>query len=292
MVERYLLELKSWQKEANCTNCNREFITSKYRLKENNNGNVFCSRKCYNEFRSKYYVGDKASVYKKIKTNCSCCNKEILVPPNKFDVKNKDGENHIFCSRECYYKFRSEYYVGDKLYNTGNKMSKDFCDKVRKATLKQYANGVLNRQTIPQKIVNNLLDELNIKYTNEKTIGYYSVDNYLDDYNLIIEVMGDYFHTNPNKYNVKDINDMQHKDIIRDKRKHTYIKKHNNIEILYLWENEIKTDAMLCKKLIKKYVQNNGRLDDYNSFNFFIYDNKLKLKNNIINPYFISPPND
>lgn len=38
---------------------------------------------------------------------------------------------------------------------------------------------------------------MNIKYINEKTFKYYSVDNYLVDYNLIIEIMGDYFHANP-----------------------------------------------------------------------------------------------
>lgn len=284
------MDLKSWQRIVNCTCCGKEFITTKYKIENNNNGNIFCSHECYSIYRSKYYIKDKASVYKKQKASCSNCKKEILVPPNKLKCKNKDGDNHIFCCRECYYNFRKTYYVGDKLYNTGKKMDKSFCGKVRSNTLKQYANGILDRQTQPQRIINSFLDELNIPYINEKTIGYYSVDNYLTKNDLIIEVMGDYFHANPNKYAEQELNNMQRKDITRDMRKHTYIMKYYNIEILYIWENEIKNNINLCKKLILEYINNNGKLNDYNSFNFFICKEKLTLKEKIVNPYFIKNP--
>lgn len=107
---------------------------------------------------------------------------------------------------------------------------------------------------------------------------------------MIIEVIGDYFHTNPNKYLEQELNNMQRKDITRDMRKHTYIKKYYNIDILYIWENEIKNNIDLCKTLILEYINNNGQLNDYNSFNFFICKEKLTLKKEIINPYFIKNP--
>lgn len=73
--------------------------------------------------------------------------------------------------------------------------------------------------------------------------------------------MGDYFHVNPLIYtDSNEINNMQKKDIDRDKSKHTYI---------------------------KKYIESNGKLEEYNSFNFSFCDNNLKLNNNIIKPYFI-----
>ena len=169
-------------------------------------------------------------------------------------------------------------------------MDENFCDKVRNATLKQYSLGILDRQTIPQKIVNDILLDNQINYINEKTIGYYSVDNYLIDCNLIIEVMGDYFHSNPQIYNLEELNDMQNKDLNRDKRKHTYIQKYNSIEILYLWESDIKDRKDVCEQLILSYIANNGKLDDYNSFNFYLCNNKLQLKENKINPYFIITP--
>ena len=156
------------------------------------------------------------------------------------------------------------------------------------ATLKQYQDGILDRQTTPQKIINNILLKNNIDYVNEKVFKYYSVDNYLTDYNLIIEVMGDYFHVNPFIYkDINTINDMQKKDIDRDKRKHTYIKKYHDIEILYLWETDIKNNHLLCENLIKKYIESNGKLEEYNSFNFSFYNDTLKLNEKIVKPYFI-----
>lgn len=170
-------------------------------------------------------------------------------------------------------------------------MNEDFCNKVRKATLKQYANGILDRQTKPQILVNSILSKNNIRFINEKTFKYYSVDNFLNKYDLIIEVMGDYFHANPNIYrNCSTLNDMQKKDIARDKRKRTYIEKYYNIKILYIWESDLKTDQELCERLILKYVDNGGILDDYNSFNYHMEKDKVILNNIIINPYFMITP--
>lgn len=227
----------------------------------------------------------------KKKVRCNNCGKEFEKIPSLTHNVNKQGESHNFCCYECYYEFRKKYYVGENLYNTGKKMDESFCNKVREATLKQYQDGVLDRQTIPQKIVNDILSKNNINYVNEKIFKYYSVDNYLTDYNLIIEVMGDYFHVNPIVYNdIEVINDMQRKDINRDKRKRTYIKKYYNLDILYLWETDIKNNLLLCEKLIKEYIKLNGKLEEYNSFNFSYYNDTLQLNKNIINPYFISTP--
>lgn len=221
---------------------------------------------------------------------CSNCGKSFERIPSLSHIENKEGKVHNFCCLDCYWKFRSTYYVGDKLYNTGKKMGKDFCDKVRENTLKQYKEGKFNKQTKPQLIVNEILSKNNISFINEITFGYYSVDNYLQKHNLIIEVMGDYFHANPTKYlNINDLDNIQKKDIIRDKRKNTYISKYYNINILYLWEYDVNYHQELCERLILEYIKNNGKLSDYHSFNFFFDENLLKLKNNIINPYFDNP---
>lgn len=237
-------------------------------------------------------TGENNPNYKgKEKVICNNCGKEFERIPALAKLTNSFGENHNFCCKECYWEFRKKYYVGDKLYNTGIKMSDEFCNKVRENTLKQYSNGILNRQTLPQKKINSILNEMNIKYINEKTFKYYSVDNYLEDYDLIIEIMGDYFHANPTIYNNYDtLNKMQKKDVIRDKRKNTYIKKYYNIDILYLWESDIDNNPIICKKLIEKYIKNKGKLDDYNSFNFLLYNDTLKLKTNIVDPYFKNNP--
>lgn len=101
--------------------------------------------------------------------------------------------------------------------------------------------------------------------------------------------MGDYFHANPNKYNYNDLDKIQLKDVVRDKSKHTYIVRYHQIEVLYLWENEINLHPELCKQLISKYIENKGIIENYNSFNFHIEDDRLQINQNIINPYFITP---
>ena len=254
---------------------------------------------------SKYKCGEKANGFNSSHVACSFCQKDIVVPKYKTKAQNKNGESHLFCSKECYYAFRKQYYVGDKLYNTGRKkkctgiaaqragrkMSPSFCEKVRKATLQQYADGTLNRQSKPQQIVNTILNSLTIPYVNERTVGYYAFDNYLIKENLYIEVMGDYFHANPNIYSFDMCNTMQLKDIERDQRKHTYIVKYENIEPLYLWETDILCRRDLCEALILLYIQQNGHLDDYQSFNYQ-FDNEQLVYQFIQNPYFLKIRND
>ena len=126
---------------------------------------------------------------------------------------------------------------------------------------------------------------MNITYTNEKNLNFYAVDNYLDDYDLIIEVMGDYWHINPLRFSTK-INDHQRKRIVVDKSKHTYIKDKFSIDILYLWEMDIINNKELCQKLIQLYVNQKGVLENYHSFNYHLTDSgEIKLNNILILPY-------
>lgn len=139
--------------------------------------------------------------------------------------------------------------------------------------------------TKPQRIINSLLNKLNISYKNEETFKYYSIDNYLTEYNLAIEVMGDFWHCHPLKYETSNKYDIHKKTISRDKAKHTYINKYNNIEILYLWESDIYDNLDVCEELIKLYITQNGKLNNYHSFNYSLIDGKLTLNNNLIIPY-------
>lgn len=270
--------------KVQCENCGKTIETHMCKLK--NNRHIFCSRKCYHQARSKFYTGENATKYNSQQRQCDYCGKMMLLPLNRLQHTNKMGENHNFCSCECYAKFRSQYYVGEKLYNTGIKMSDEFKEKCRINTVNCYKTGKLTRQTKPQRIVNNILDSQKIAYVNEQSFKYYAVDNYLCDYDLIIEVMGDYFHANPLLYDFEQLNAMQHKDIARDKRKSTYIDRYHGIKILYLWESDIKNRPLLCEKLILEYIKGK-KLSNYHSFNYTISENQLVLNDKIINPYFL-----
>ena len=151
--------------------------------------------------------------------------------------------------------------------------------------LRELSNGEISKtNSLPQQIIDKLLEGLDIKSEREKNMKYYCVDNYLNDYNLIIEIQGDYWHCNPQKFNNK-ITKIQYNRTIKDKEKHTYIKNKYNIEILYLWESDILKNINLCKKLILEYINKNGILENYHSFNYVIDDGKLKLNKDIIISY-------
>lgn len=136
-------------------------------------------------------------------------------------------------------------------------------DYIRMATLDGTRNSLQTSSV--QSTINNLLDDMGILFEEEYDIEYYLVDCYLTDYNLMIEVQGDFWHCSPllNKNSVGIKN-----NVVKDKRKHTYVTNKYNIEILYLWESDVRGNIDLCKMLIETYIQSGGKLDNYHSFNY------------------------
>lgn len=246
-----------------CEICGELYETKK------NSTQRFCSPKCQGKWQSTQ-TGVLNPRYKKIEFNCENCGKKKIV--KKYHYESCE---HHFCSDKC----RSDWYR-DNVYRTF-----EWREKSRKQGAKILSKRQVKLDTKPQIIINELLKTMDISYINEQVYTYYAVDNYLDKENLIIEVMGDYWHSNPLIYDSK-LNSMQIKRIYKDKTKHTYIAKYYNIEILYLWENDIYNRLDVCKELIKIYIANHGILTNYHSFNYKLNEGKLELKNEIIKPYF------
>lgn len=160
--------------------------------------------------------------------------------------------------------------------------------------LKNLANGTARRlnkmdrlNSDIQCITNQILEDMGVAFEREKCFDYYSCDNYLSDYNLIIEVMGDYWHANPTIYNEarRASNEIQCKTVLKDKQKKGYISGHYNIPILYLWGKDLFKDPGKCKALIKEFIDNHGALKNYHSFNYHLDDNGLHLNDNMILSY-------
>ena len=224
--------------------------------------------------------------YKRIKTSYTNCNKEIHVIPAHYNTTNRFGDNHNFCSKECYWEYRSKYYVGEKSVGANREYTEEQREQARIISLKNSRKSSRFDSKIQLKI-NNLLDGLKINYEREYIMGYYAVDNYLTDYNLVIEVMGDYWHGNPIMFNSKKylLNKIQDSGIHTDKTKSSYIRNHYGINILYLWETDINNNLEKCKNLILSYIDNLGVLSNYHSFNYTYYQNNLSINNTLIIPY-------
>lgn len=266
---------------VNCFNCDQEFEVNESIVKKNKYH--FCSRKCYWDWKKDNLSGENSPLFNRVEVKCANCDSQMHIIP--FDLERN---KHNFCSQECYWEFRSKFYFGENHHLYGTTKTDEEKEKQRILTVKMYKDGVFDRQTSIQKNVNEILDDLNIKYENEYSCKYYSIDNFLLDYNLMIEVMGDYWHSNPIKYKkYDDLNSKQKDGVRRDKSKRTYIKKYHNISVLYLWEKDIIKNKDLCVELIKQYIENKGILDDYNSFNYYLDENnKIQIHKQIISPYF------
>lgn len=226
----------------------------------------FCSDECQHIWQTQQ-IGllNKRCTSQYVK--CNYCGEEFLLKQYKIN----DGHPH-FCSKECRKKWYSE------IWSQSDKWKEE--SKIRAVNMMKTLDIT---QTKPQLIINEMLKDNNIKFVNEKPFIYYSVDNYLPDYNLIIEVMGDYWHSNPIKY--ASISEMQKKNIIRDKSKHSFLLSKYNIEILYLWEKDILNNPLLCECIISAYLNNKGILENYHSFNYDLIDGQLILKADLITPY-------
>lgn len=276
---------KKYMLKSNCNYCGKEIEkpVSVY-LK---NKHLFCSHDCYWYYKKEVEPkGSEHPSYNRITTNCTNCGKEIKITPFDYNKTNQYGDNHNFCSQECYWNYRSKYYNGEKSARTGSTLSKEQLDKMM-IGLKEWCKDDKRLNSSIQLKINDILDKNNIKYDREYLVKYYSIDNFLIDSGLMIEVMGDYWHGSPLKYNSKTIglNKTQQKDIQYDKQKHTYVKRYRDVEILYLWEKDINKNIELCEKLILEYINNNGILENYHSFNYCIHNDKLKLNSEIIIPY-------
>lgn len=271
-----------------CSTCKKLFEST---LEFYERDRKYCSFECRNKgfilFGS--HAGENNSRYNSKIITCTNCNKEFLAPKYKQEHLNSYGENNHYCSQKCYWEYRGKHYIKEKNGNYGIKFSNKRKIEMSMLTTKMICDGKMPQtMSKPHVMVAKILDKNKLKYTNEFNLKYQSLDIYLDIYNLGIEIMGDYWHSHPNKYKREDLNKVQIKDKMQDKRKHTYTKKYHGFEILYLWESDIKKDIKVCELLIKEYINKNGILQDYNSFNYYVNGNELLLQSELVKPYFIN----
>lgn len=219
----------------------------------------------------KTITGELNPQFTSIKIPCTYCGQEHYVKPYKLQI-----QEHFFCNEKC----RQGWYA-DVFSQTD-----EWSEKKRIDAIKILESGAMSKtNSKPQQLVDSILDKNEIDYEREKGVKYYCIDNYLSNNNLMIEVMGDYWHCNPLKFNEK-INKIQYERIPKDKAKHTHVKNHFDIEILYIWECDTYSDLEKCEKLILEYVKRNGDLKNYHSFNYYLDENgELKLRDSLIIPY-------
>ena len=266
-----------------CTYCKTENV---YQRQYYKNKMHFCSADCQAKYNSESLTGENNPLWKRIEVKCAYCGKPKLIRPYELKQKNRFGESNHFCDTTCQSKFQSISYTGDRAgaraFHDDPENKKKVIENVRKAGLAGLKAGV-QFSSIHKKI-NDILENHGIEYENEYQQDFYSMDILLKKQGLFIEIAGDYWHSNPVKYKTDNERNSVQKSITRrDKSKHTFITVNKQKKILYLWENDINSRPELCEKLIKLYIQNDGCMRNYNSFN---YNDDLTLIEETVLPYF------
>jgi very-short-patch-repair endonuclease len=110
-----------------------------------------------------------------------------------------------------------------------------------------------------EKKVYDILKDLNIAFKTQVTVDKYNVDFLVED-KYIIEVYGDFWHCNPQKYKKDYFNRGKKKTAAEIWERDAYRKKtfeSSGYKFLHLWETEINSDMKLVRKKIKKLISNN-----------------------------------
>lgn len=104
------------------------------------------------------------------------------------------------------------------------------------------------------------LDKLGVKYIYQfeaKDIGRF-FDFYLPDSNLIIEIDGDFWHGNPEKYKKEELKSHQIRAQRIDEYKTKWALTHS-IPVLRIWESDIRKNPKKVMEMLKETlnIQNN-----------------------------------
>jgi very-short-patch-repair endonuclease len=106
--------------------------------------------------------------------------------------------------------------------------------------------------TVPERIFESYLKELNLSYEKQKLYGYYSFDFYLIDFDIYIEIDGDYWHCNEKSFPIPS--KMQKENLHRDKSKNTFMKNKHKYFIRF-WESDIKNDKDVVIQQLEEMIE-------------------------------------
>ena len=157
-------------------------------------------------------------------------------------------------SKETLNKMSESAKVRDIHGHAGFKHSEETKQILREKTIQRLKDGKFPQtNSLPHRIVREMLEELDIEFTEEEEVAFYSFDFKVG--NTLVEVQGDYWHCNPNTRHAVPKFKSQINNVNRDKRKKTYIKNNTDYKIMYIWEYDIvnnKENVKLCLKDLKK----------------------------------------
>jgi len=140
-------------------------------------------------------------------------------------------------------------------FGVGRIQSDETKEKMSGSHKINWENGNIGKKHYSSKLENkfedNILKPLNIEYKKFfkiKSFKYF-YDFYIPQYNIIIEVDGDFFHSNPKFYPNGPIYKTQIENNLRDQLK-TQAALNNGYKLLRFWESDINNNILEVKKIL------------------------------------------
>lgn len=146
--------------------------------------------------------------------------------------------------------------VSNKKYITKPKKTvrKRTASKVRKTTRKTVrVHPKFGTSKLEEDFARDFLDKLKVRYVYQfeaKDIGRF-YDFYLPDVNLIIEIDGSYFHSDPRLVKEENMNPMQKRNKRVDEYKDRWALMHG-IPLIRFWEKDIRENPKMVMDELKK----------------------------------------
>lgn len=128
-------------------------------------------------------------------------------------------------------------------------------EKLSKKRIKWLKSKLSNKKSLLETKFENILKILNIDYHFQYEFKGRLFDFYLKQYNILIEVDGDFYHCNPNSKNNEIVYEVQKITKINDNFKNNLCLE-NNIKLLRYWEKDINERPEWVISDLKKHLNN------------------------------------
>jgi len=181
-----------------------------------------------------------------------------------FVVQASEAPTAKYCSRDCHYagkrgvptKMLSERALVEYTCQECNKRwldkrclahRKKFCCRTCAAISRVRANQ--EGQTTIETETYAALSALGVVFLPQHRLGRFLVDAYLPGLNIVVECLGDFWHTNPAVYPDGPTCYVQRQGVTRDVKRFAWLAD-NRYGIMKLWEQDIRRDG--ARALIEK----------------------------------------
>jgi len=134
----------------------------------------------------------------------------------------------------------------------GQKRSEEEKQKMREKALSRTNLGPF-KDTKPELKMKEILTSLNIPFGHQFRLGNHLYDFHILNTNILIEVDGDYWHSNPKKF-IK-LNKIQKETKQRD-IKNEQLAKDKGFILLRFWEDDILNNAKEVKNILQERISN------------------------------------